>query len=213
MSSVKIEFETANKPDNFPSAEEILNQWKTRLALAKAADSGGDIRGVSLVDSASQPYAWLKFGSNVTMAEARTQHYVAQVVNGNAAAPVRVPYVYFAFKRGVRGLIVMEFVDGDAPSYSDRDVADAAAAVQFLANIKAPNLVPGPINGGQVQHPFFRDGESPVPYPTVDWLQLHVNNASFAICFAIPWLINLLVTYSKNRSCNSHMREGSVLST
>jgi hypothetical protein len=84
MSSVKIEFETANKPDNFPSAEEILNQWKTRLALAKAADSGGDIRGVSLVDSAGQPYAWLKFGSNVTMAEARTQHYVAQVVNGDA---------------------------------------------------------------------------------------------------------------------------------
>jgi hypothetical protein len=190
-----------------------MKQLKTRLALAKAADPGGDIRGVSLVDSAGQPYAWLKFGSNVTMAEARTQHYVAQVVNGNASAPVRVPYVYLAFKLGVLGVIVMECVDGDAPTFSDRDLADAAAAVQFLANIKAPNLVPGPINGGQVQHPFFRDGESPVPYPTVDWLQLHVNNASFAICFAIPWLINLPVTFSKHRSCSSHAGEGSVLST
>lgn len=72
MSSIKVDIDAANKPTNFPSAEGILQQWETRLRLAKAANPGEDIRGVSLVDGSEAPYAWLKFGPTVTMAEGRT---------------------------------------------------------------------------------------------------------------------------------------------
>ena len=112
MSSIKVDIDADNKPPNFPNPEEILAQWRARIALAKAADPKAYIRGVSLVDASGEPYAWLKFGPTVTMAEARTQHYVAQEVNRNSDAPVRVPYVYLAFKFGPRGFIAMEYVDG-----------------------------------------------------------------------------------------------------
>ncbi|PIL28114.1 hypothetical protein GSI_09765 [Ganoderma sinense ZZ0214-1] len=179
MPSIKVDIDAPNKPPNFPSADEILQQWRERLRLAEAANPGEHIRGVLLVDGSGAPYAWLKFGPTVTMAEGRTQHFVAQLVNSDAAAPVRVPYVYLTFEFGLRGFIVMEFVDGAAPAYeSERDVADAAAAVRYLTGIRAPNSVPGPIGGGLIRHPFFQDRESAVAYPSVDWLQLHVNRAS-----------------------------------
>jgi hypothetical protein len=43
--------------------------------------------------------AWVKYGPNVTMAEALTQDYVARFLIANPAAGVRVPRVYAAFSR------------------------------------------------------------------------------------------------------------------
>ena len=185
MSSIKIDIDvdTTTKPANFPSAERILEQWRAGVKLAKAANTnprGGDIRGLVLVDESSgAPCAWLKFGPTVTMAEGRTQHFVAQRVNSDATAPVRVPDVYLTFEFGFRGFIAMELIDGDAPSdKEEKDAVDAAAAVQFLAEIRAPSAVPGPIGGGPIRHPFFLDRESAVAYPSVGLLQRHVNKAS-----------------------------------
>lgn len=128
-----------------------------RLSLARAADPGGghDVRGVALVDASERPHAWLKFGSTVTMAEARTQLYVARVVNGDDAAPVRVPTVYLAFEYGHRGFIAMEYIDGAAPKFNKKDVSDTAIAVQYLASIRAPDAVPGPTGGDLIYHPIF----------------------------------------------------------
>ena len=185
MSSIKVDIDADNKPSNFPTPEGILVQWRARIALAKAADPKAYIRGVSLVDASGEPYAWLKFGPTVDMSEARTQHYVAQEVNRNDAVPVRIPYVYLAFEHGREGFIAMEYIDGTVPELNDRDLADAAAAIQFLVSIRAPDLVPGPIGGGLIRHPFFHDRESAVVYPTVGWLELHINRASVAIRFVI----------------------------
>ena len=182
MSAIKIAIDADNKPANFPSPEEILSQWKRRLALAKAANpkSYYTTRGVSLVDASGEPYAWLKFGSiPVIIPEARTQHYIALEVNRSTDAPLRVPYVYLAFEFGSQGFIAMEYIDGAALELNDRDFADAAAAVQFLASIRGPDLVPGPIGGGIICHPFFFDHEAEVVYPTVGSLQRHVNGVSF----------------------------------
>ena len=192
MPNIKVDIDADNKPSNFPSPEEILEQWTARLELAEVALNPvelDDIRGVSLVDESGAPYAWLKFGPTITMAEGRTQHFVAQLVNGDATAPVRVPYVYLTFEFGHRGFIAMEFVDGDAPTYDERDVVDAAAAVRFLTRIRAPNSVAGPIGGGLIRHPFFVDRESAVAYPDVDLLEMHVNGVSVAIRLAVPPLL------------------------
>ena len=79
----------------------------------------------------------------------------------------------------------MEYIDGAAPGLNDRDLADAAAAIRFLVTLRAPDLVPGPIGGGLIRHPFFHDRESAVVYPTVGWLELHINRASRTIRLAI----------------------------
>lgn len=87
MSKIKLDIVADNKPNNLPSAEEIIQQCKT-CALANAANSTSDKCGVSLVDESKDGAAcvWVKFGPSITMAEARTQQYVAQVVNGDDAA-------------------------------------------------------------------------------------------------------------------------------
>ena len=72
-----------------------------------------------------------------------------------------------------------------APGLNERDLADAAAAIQFLVTLRGPDLVPGPIGGGLIRHPFFHDRESAVVYPTVGWLELHINRASVAVRFGI----------------------------
>jgi hypothetical protein len=131
MSKMKLDIVADNKPNNLPSAEEIIQQCKT-CALANAANSTSDKRGVSLVDESKDgaACAWVKFGPCITMAEARTQHYVAQVVNGDDAAAVRVPYICLSFESHGWGYIVMESIDGVI--CSDADARLVAAAVQFL---------------------------------------------------------------------------------
>ncbi|KDQ57418.1 hypothetical protein JAAARDRAFT_78615 [Jaapia argillacea MUCL 33604] len=175
MSNIKFDIVVDNKPNSLPSAEEIIQQCRTH-ALANAANSTSYKRGVSLVDESKDgaPYAWVKYGRSITMAEARTQHYVAQVVNGDDdAAVVRVPYVYLSFESHGRGYIVMEFIDGVI--CSDADAKLVAAAVQFLATIRGPTTQPGPIGGGPICHDFFIERESSLTYSSVGLLEKHIN--------------------------------------
>jgi len=189
MTSIKMDIIANKELASFPSAEEILSQWKTRYKVAREANPGSEIRGVSLVDESGAIYAWLKFGPTVTMAEGRTQNYVAQVVNGDATAPVRVPSVFLTFESNRWGFIVMEFIDGE--TCDDQDSNDVAIALQFLVNIEGPNSVPGPIGGGRIRHPFFIDRESEVPYDSVGLLQAHVNSVSVTIRLAFHPLLHL----------------------
>jgi hypothetical protein len=164
MVQIDFDFVAENKPHNLPSAEVIIQQCNTRRAQAKAANPNPnvDIRGVSLLDESNggAAYAWVKVAPSVSMAEARTQHYIAQVVNGNADAAVRVPYVYLSFESRGWGYIVMEFIDG--VTCGNADASLVAAAVTSLINIQAPTVVPGPVGGGHIYHNFFIDRESSV---------------------------------------------------
>jgi len=186
MTSIKIDIIANKEPTSFPSAETILSQWKTRYRMAREANPGSEIRGVSLVNESGAIYAWLKFGPTITMAEGRTQNYVAQVVNGNVAAPVRVPSVYLTFESDGWGFIVMEFIDG--ATCDDKDSGAVAIALQFLVSIEGPDSAPGPIGGGRICHPFFINRESEVAYASVGLLQEHVKNVSVAKAH-LSWLI------------------------
>ena len=62
--------------------------------------AGYDRSGLPLCNQPSGPtIAWVKYGPNVTMAEALTQDYVAGFLIADSAAGVRVPRVYAAFTR------------------------------------------------------------------------------------------------------------------
>ncbi|KAF6763426.1 hypothetical protein DFP72DRAFT_801144, partial [Ephemerocybe angulata] len=130
------------------------------------------IRGIALFHGpGSAAYAWVKFGEVVYMSEARTQHFVAQLLNTTTDdAPVRVPLVYLAFEAKGYGFIVMEYA-----ACTSQDAKRVGAAVQYLFGIQGPELRPGPVGGGIIGHRFFVDCESSVAYGSVQELENHVN--------------------------------------
>ena len=180
MSKIELVIDAENKPANLPSPEVIIQQCRR----ARAANS--NIRGIPLVEEShdSVIHAWVKFGWIVTMSEAQTQHFVAQVLNDKAGVAVRSPYVYVAFQSDGIGYIVMEYIDGS--TCDDSDAKLVATAVQSLITVQGPTAEPGPVGGGPIVHRFFIDWESSVTYNSVEVLEKHINGASVPLRLALP---------------------------
>ncbi|KAG8737682.1 hypothetical protein FRC10_007936 [Ceratobasidium sp. 414] len=174
--------------DNLPSPDAIV---------AMCIKAGFERTGIPLHDQSSGDIvAWVKYSPNVTMHEAATQNWVAQHLDANPEATVRVPLVYNAFSTSTRacpiGFIVMEYID--APDCTEQDVKLVAQAVQTLISIRGPTSVPGHVDGGPIVHTFFVDDwTSPFIYKTVDELERHVNGIVAldfdATCFLPPSFI------------------------
>lgn len=146
MSQIELVIDSDNNPVNLPSPMEIVQQCRDAArARSSAPDSGSNnLSGVPLVDKSSgAAYVWVKYGRSITLDEALTQNFVAQAINGDADAAVRIPCVYLAFRSGNYGYIAMEYVDGSI--CDDSDVKLVAAAVQSLIAIRAPTPKPGPV--------------------------------------------------------------------
>ncbi len=121
------------------------------------------------------------------MSDARTQDYVAGIVNAIPDTAVRVPRVHLAFTYEGRGYIVMECIAGatvqqhlQTPATTrverNRIYKAVAAAVKQLIEIRAsPDSPPGPVGGGLIGHYCFNERESDVKYDTVGALETHFN--------------------------------------
>ncbi|KAK0220029.1 hypothetical protein IW262DRAFT_1482630 [Armillaria fumosa] len=146
--------------DNIPSRETIV---------AICREAGYECRGIPLRNHPSGPIvAWIKYGANVTMAEALTQDWVA---NGSRAGPEGPSGI---LDECSIGYIVIEYTD--APNCDKSDYQLVSGAVEKLIIIPGPTSAPGPVGGGRVIHTFFIDQwTSPITYATVDDLQEHVN--------------------------------------
>lgn len=163
---IQIAIDSDSSPNNLPSIDVIIQ---------KSSEVPNDKRCFALVDESSGVYiAWVKRGRSIGMGEARTQHRVAQLFNGNPGAAVRAPYVYIAFEWDYMGFIVMEYIPGT--TCTDADVQAVAAAVTSLINVQGTML--GPVGGGQIKHSFFQDWESSVWYKSVEDLENHINGVS-----------------------------------
>jgi hypothetical protein len=138
-------------PANLPPPEQIV-------ALCKAA--GYDKNGIAYTDPSSGAIlAWFKYGPNITMDEAFTQAWVANHLNAEPDAGVKVPSVYMAFTSPHSlcsiGHIVMEYIDAADCKHSD--YRQVARAVNTLIRVKGPSSAPGHLGGGAVVHNFFFD--------------------------------------------------------
>ena len=103
MSQIELVIDSDNNPVNLPSPMEIVQQSRDAArARSRAPDSGSNnLSGVPLVDKSSgAAYVWVKYGRSITLDEALTQNFVAQAINGDADAAVRIPCVYLAFRSG-----------------------------------------------------------------------------------------------------------------
>ncbi|KDQ11355.1 hypothetical protein BOTBODRAFT_458903 [Botryobasidium botryosum FD-172 SS1] len=152
---------------------------RQRIA-ALCQQAGYQCRGMPLHKQPDGPIiAWVKFGLTVTTAEAKTQDWVAQALQADPEACVRVPRIFDAFTTVPHpfftvGHIVMEYID--APDCQESDVELAAKAVERLIRAPAPvSAAPGPVGGGQAIHTFFHGWESDITYQTLEELEAHVN--------------------------------------
>lgn len=161
--------------DAHPRLPDTTTIIEACVAHNEAAESNMKfIRGICLDDCTGTQRVWVKYGW-ISMAEARTQDYVAHAIN-NTDAPVRVPRVYAAFRdRYGWAYIAMEFIEGSA--CRNADALSVARAVAHLTNLSPPSeqTRPGPVGGGPVAHALFEDCRSPVEYPSCAALQAHIN--------------------------------------
>ncbi|CAA7261249.1 unnamed protein product [Cyclocybe aegerita] len=173
-STVDVFISDENKPANIPSYATIITQC---FDLGPQQATATNISGVRItLDKRSDNEVsniWVKFGSNITMGEAKTQRFVAQYLEDNNNPAVRAPRVYLAFTWGSFGFIVAEYIDGQM--CGDADIALVAAAVQSLIDIPSPSSTPGPVGGGVIEHPFFIHRTSSIGYESVKELQDHMN--------------------------------------
>ncbi|KAK0220655.1 hypothetical protein IW262DRAFT_1272571, partial [Armillaria fumosa] len=121
--------------------------------------------------------AWIKYGPRIAMGEARTQAFIANIVNSDKDCVVRVPRVYSAFRYKRIGYIIMQHIHGH--DCNEDDLNEIACAVKRLLSIKSETKSPGPVRGGPVAHRFFADHQSDIRYNSVGELQEHVNNADY----------------------------------
>ena len=186
-SKAKVVIDAENKPENLPSFKDIIERC---FAERPRQSTAFNIHGVRLaLDKRSSNEVsdiWVKFGSNITMGEAKTQRFVAQHLEANDNPAVRAPRVYIAFTWCGIGFIVMEYIDGQI--CDDSDIALVAAAVQYLITIPSPTSAPGRVGGGLIEHPFFINRTSDIWYESVKELQDHINGVSAPFFLALSLL-------------------------
>lgn len=167
-----------NKPANIPDCPTIITQ---SFKLGPGQVTATNISGLRLTlsktsdqDSADVSDIWVKYGVEITMAEAQTQHFISQYLQHAKCTTVRAPRVYIAFTWKRFGFIVSEFIYGQQCESSD-DVL-ISDAVKTLINIQSPDSrKPGPVGGGLIEHPFFCHRLSDIEYESVEDLEDHVN--------------------------------------
>ena len=174
---VKVVINDKDKPGNIPDYKTLIKQCLEQGPLQETAVN---IRGVRLALDKKSDHdvgnIWVKYGGNITMGEAKTQHLVAEYLRDCNNPVVRAPRVFLAFTCGHCGFIVSEYIEGRMCEYAD--APRVAAAVQALIAIPSPSATPGPVGGGLIEHPFFYYGESDIWYESVEELQDHVNGVS-----------------------------------
>ncbi|KAK0497575.1 hypothetical protein EDD18DRAFT_1162964 [Armillaria luteobubalina] len=113
--------------------------------------------------------AWIKYGPSIAMGEARTQDFIANIVNSDKDCVVRVPHVYFAFRYDRIGYIIMQHIHGR--DCNEDDFNEISRAVKRLLSIQSETKSPGPVRGGPVAHRFFADHRPDIRYNSVGELQ------------------------------------------
>jgi len=159
---------------NLPSEKEIVAHC---LSL-------GFVRGTPIVDRSTKSFiAWIKYGPNVTIDEARTQDWTAKALRDARVSDLQVPRVFHAFTAEYYGCLIgyiaMEFIDGvDCDS---NDVELVAKAVQTLIGLQAPPASTlGHVGGGtrSIVHSFFPDWLPNAEYKADRDFYAHIKKVS-----------------------------------
>ncbi|KAI6006507.1 hypothetical protein F5J12DRAFT_96046 [Pisolithus orientalis] len=142
----------------------------------------GFVCGTTIVDpSTTSVIAWIKYGRDVTVAEARTQDWTAKALRDTGASDIRAPRVFHAFTADYHGwpvgYIAMEYIEGT--DCGSKDVELVAKAVQALIGLQAPPTATlGHIGGGtrSIVHSFFPEWLPNANYRSDQDFYAHIRN-------------------------------------
>ena len=183
-SEVLVFIDDEGKPANIPECATIIKQC---FELGPRQVTATNVSGVRITLEKGSDHdvgdIWVKYGGDISMGEARTQHFVAQYLQRNNSAAVRAPRLYLAFTWNGVGFIVSEYIYGQ--ECDDSDDALISTAVMALIAIPSPDSKPGPVGGGLIEHPFFYNRLSSIEYKSVEDLEDHVNGVSLLFYLAL----------------------------
>ncbi|KAH9212293.1 hypothetical protein DL95DRAFT_246645, partial [Leptodontidium sp. 2 PMI_412] len=101
---------------------------------------------------------------------------------------LHVPQIYRCIERGSMVYIVMEYIQGrtihellkDFPEGLLEDKFDRISkAIDLLLSVRIPpNVAPGPVGGGTIKHPIFKDSTASTEYKSVNELQQHISRVA-----------------------------------
>jgi serine/threonine protein kinase len=142
--------------------------------------------------------------------EARNQEFAYQALQNlpeEERRGIQIPKIYRLIERGSAAYIVMEYVRGktlaelkasDTEGNCMREAYDQIErAIKCFLSFKVPDhAAPGPVGGGIIRHPIFKDTSASIEYASVDKLQGHLtkvgpNNHSTIVIANWPQVANI----------------------
>jgi hypothetical protein len=147
--------------------------------------------------------AWIKYGPNIDIDEARMQDWTAKALRDAGASDIQAPRVFHAFTADYYGYsigyIAMEYIEGiDCDS---NNVELVAKAVQAMIGLQAPpTTILGHIGSGtrSIVHSFFPEWLPNVNYKSDQDFYDHIHGVSVCQRLKVLWQ-----TQSYVRSLNS----------
>lgn len=137
-----------------------------------------------------QPVAYVKFGlKSRRITELKNHEYAFAALKAmppHRTKGILIPEIYRTFESNDRFFIVMEYIPGrllacfeegqDWESRQKKVTHSIAEAIKLLISIPAPpGQKPGPVGGGCIRHPLFKDDKSYCEYLSVEELESHLN--------------------------------------
>ena len=120
---------------------------------------------------------FVKFSNYHTLwPEFQTQSYIFDYARSNPHpdAP-RIPQVVHHFQDRRTTYLVMEFITLTTDAHPDLIDRTERALVWLSRVPPPPNHVIGPLGGGHIRHDFFKDGEAPLLFSSVEALQRYMH--------------------------------------
>lgn len=143
------------------------------------------------------PIACIKYkslGHGITE-EARNQRFALQALQQipeEERKGIRIPEIYRVIETTSAVYIVMEYVPGKTlhelieregglvTKALDEQFNQIEKALRLFLSFKVPDKVaPGPVGGGIIRHPIFKDYEASIEYSSVSELQDHVFKVTY----------------------------------
>lgn len=135
------------------------------------------------------PVAFIKIAQSGVEAETSNQQFAfkaLEALHEQERAGIRVPKIYRVLEEASTRYIIMEYVQGQTlKDLLDQDISQdfyfnqISKAIKLFLSFEVPgNAAPGPIDGGIIRHPLFKDTVASIEYPSIDVLQGHVQAVS-----------------------------------
>lgn len=173
---------------------------------------------------ADAPLAYIKFGDPIEwkLAEVRNQMFAydaLQQLPPEERQGIHVPEVYRTMRIGNLLFIIMEYVPGstlaqitgseDWEVLQEEVINKIARGMRLLLSLPVPyDAKPGPVGGGIIRHPIFKDSEAATEYNSIDMLERHLNKVGAPICSRVQCMLTCL--RSQHYVSRTGTRQGSL---